>query len=208
MFSVVKFGAKEKETTMGILDKMKEIAAEGQKTLAAQKAREDAKAKELARIIVSTGGIPRPHEVIDAVFAMDSHKEGFFSGASPAKAFEGVKDQLRAAGLVLGGDAIINCQFEYRVAMSGNNQCIEIFAYGTAVKWVKDSRSESPKDTGLNTSSAGARERTPQQPPPPVASAEIAFACPKCSQSLKVVERNRFAEGRTRCEAVFVFLKG
>lgn len=38
----------------------------------------------------------------------------------------------------MGGHAVINCQFEYRVAVSqglmGSKQVIEIFAYGTAVR--------------------------------------------------------------------------
>lgn len=38
----------------------------------------------------------------------------------------------------MGADAVICCQFEYRVAVGqglfGSKQAIEIFAYGTAVK--------------------------------------------------------------------------
>lgn len=43
-------------------------------------------------IKVSTGRISDSVEVIDTIFAMDSHKEGFWSGsADPNIAFEGVK---------------------------------------------------------------------------------------------------------------------
>lgn len=171
---------------MGILDKMKELAAEGQKTLEAQKARENAKAQALAQVVVSTGGIPQPHRVIDAVFAMDSHQEGFFSGsASPAKAFEGVKSQLRQACVAAGGDAVINCQFEYRVALGSNGkQCIEIFAYGTAVKLTKDAPSSStPPSLAPAKDSA---HQPPQQQAAPVSAPEIVFSCPKCAQNLKV----------------------
>lgn len=90
---------------------------------------------------VTTGNISRNYEVIDAIFALDSHKEGFFSGAAnPGKAFDGVKGQLRQRCTELGGDAVICCQFEYRVALAdgvfGKKQAIEIFAYGTAIKYV------------------------------------------------------------------------
>jgi len=46
----------------------------------------------------------------------------------------------------LGGDAIIGCQFEHRVATAqamagllGNKQSVEIFAYGTAVERIEKS---------------------------------------------------------------------
>jgi len=46
--------------------------------------------------------------------------------------------QLREKALQIGAQAIVSCQFEYRVAIGQsvfvNKQCIEIFAYGTAVK--------------------------------------------------------------------------
>ena len=45
---------------------------------------------------------------------------------------------LRKKASELGGHAVINCQFEYRVAVNkgfaGTKQVIEIFAYGTAVR--------------------------------------------------------------------------
>ena len=80
------------------------------------------------------------YKVIDTLFAIDSHKESFFGAAAdPSKAFEGVKNQLRQQCTELGGDAIISCQFEYRNAVhdgfAGAKQIIEIFAYGTAVKF-------------------------------------------------------------------------
>lgn len=46
-------------------------------------------------IKVSTGRVSDNVEVIDTIFAMDSHKEGFWTGAAdPNKAFEGVKNNL------------------------------------------------------------------------------------------------------------------
>ncbi len=89
-------------------------------------------------ILISTGNINQNYEPIDAIFAMDSHKEGFFKSSNPDMAFEGVKEKLREKCQELGGNGVINCQFEYRVAISqgtfGSKQVIEIFAYGTAVK--------------------------------------------------------------------------
>lgn len=89
-------------------------------------------------MIIATGDIKQNYSIIDTIFAMDSHKEGFLSTADPNKAFEGVKSQLTKKCKALGGDAVINCQFEYRVAVGdglmSKKQVIEIFAYGTAVK--------------------------------------------------------------------------
>jgi uncharacterized protein YbjQ (UPF0145 family) len=40
--------------------------------------------------------------------------------------------------LQLGGDVVVNCQFQYRNALAdgiiGRNQSLEILAYGTAVR--------------------------------------------------------------------------
>jgi len=89
-------------------------------------------------ITITTTNINKDYEVIDTVFAIDSHKEGFLSSADPSKAFQGVNQQLKTLCKALGGDAIIGCQFEYRNATAdgfiGKKQVIEIFAYGTAVK--------------------------------------------------------------------------
>jgi hypothetical protein len=90
-------------------------------------------------VVLTTGDIRANYRIIDTVFAMDSHKEKTFSGADPNKAFQGVKKQLRQACESLGGDAVVSCQFEYRVAVAsgafgGSKQVVEIFAYGTAVK--------------------------------------------------------------------------
>ena len=118
--------------------------------------------QRLSQIFISSGPISASFKVIDVVFAMDSHDEGFFknvlqqavgirvAAANPTKAFDKVKLQLRAQCQAMGGDAVINCQFEHRVAVSntipglsagaklipglGNKQVVEIMAYGTVVK--------------------------------------------------------------------------
>ena len=97
---------------------------------------------------VSTCAPPAKYDfkIIDTVFAVDGDSGkagGFFSygkSADPNAAFDKVKEQLRSTAYKLGGDGVINCQFEYRIAVTstGNNarQAIEIFANGTAVKFV------------------------------------------------------------------------
>lgn len=92
-------------------------------------------------IKVSTSGVSRPFEVVDVIFAFDSHKEGFLEGgADPTRAFVKVVNRLRSICAELGGDAVINCQFDYRYAvgasMMGNaKQVVEIYAYGTAIRF-------------------------------------------------------------------------
>jgi len=91
-------------------------------------------------IILTTGDLEVPYEPIDAIFAIGSHTYGglFGSGADPNQAFDGVKRQLRRVCHKRGGDAVVHCDFEYRVAVSsaliGTHQVVEIFAYGTAVR--------------------------------------------------------------------------
>lgn len=119
----------------------------------------DFAAKQRARwenLRVSTCG-PRSgkeYRVIDTIFAIDSSGEaGFFlnTEANPHDAFAKVKEQLRRHAFELGADAVVSCQFEYRVAIStnearaaianwagtsgGHSQCVEIFAYGTAINY-------------------------------------------------------------------------
>ena len=92
-------------------------------------------------IIITTGDLKIDYEVIDAVFALDSCKEGILWGADPSKAFEKVKNKLRKKCKELDGDAVINCQFEYRYTDTINTfnvdkEVVEIFAYGTAVYFI------------------------------------------------------------------------
>lgn len=142
---------------MSMFDKLKgQVANAGEKFKEEiQKAQEQAKEKRVAteaeeaernerfsKIKVSTSSVSQPFEVVDVVFAFDSHKEGFLDGgADPTKAFVKVVNRLRSICADLGGDAVINCQFDYRYAVGsslvGNaKQVIEIYAYGTAVKFI------------------------------------------------------------------------
>jgi hypothetical protein len=101
-------------------------------------ARNEEAAKEVAAIVLTTGDLRQPYFVFDTLIALDSHEAEMFSDADPAMAFDGVKVQLRIKAHALSADAVICCQFEYRVAVEhgffGSRQAIEIFAYGTAVK--------------------------------------------------------------------------
>lgn len=142
---------------MSMFDKLKDqVANAGEKLKEEiQKAQDQAKEKKalsdaedaarnerFARIKVSTSSINQQYEVVDIIFAFDSHKEGFLeNGADPTKAFVKVVNRLRSICADLGGDAVINCQFDYRYAVGsslvGNaKQVIEIYAYGTAVKYI------------------------------------------------------------------------
>ncbi len=91
-----------------------------------------------SNILITTGDIHEDYEIIDAVFAIDACQENLFNSADPNKAFEKVKDALRKKAEDLGGHAVINCQFEYRVTSNSAGrfklQRVEIFAYGTAVR--------------------------------------------------------------------------
>lgn len=142
---------------MSMFDKLKDqVANAGEKLKEEiQKAQDQAKEKKalsdaedaarnerFSKIKVSTSSINQQYEVVDIIFAFDSHKEGFLeNGADPTKAFVKVVNRLRSICADLGGDAVINCQFDYRYAVGsslvGNaKQVIEIYAYGTAVKYI------------------------------------------------------------------------
>jgi DNA-directed RNA polymerase subunit RPC12/RpoP len=100
------------------------------------------RAKEISKIILTTGDFKEPYGILDTIIALDAHEAGYFSSANPSTAFDGVKNQLRTIAYDMGADAVICCQFEYRVAVGqglfGSKQAIEIFAYGTAVKLQKE----------------------------------------------------------------------
>jgi hypothetical protein len=96
-------------------------------------------------IAIATGDIHTPYEPIDTIFALGSHTYGSLfggSGGDPNAAFEGVKQQLRRVCFSRGGDAVVNCLFEYRVSTTPGliaaNQVVEIFAYGTAVRYKQE----------------------------------------------------------------------
>ena len=91
----------------------------------------------MADVIISTGDVKGEYEVLDTIFALGSGEAGLFTRA-PDNAFKGVKSELISKCKNLGGNAVIFCQFEYRITVNeglfGNKQGVEIFAYGTAVR--------------------------------------------------------------------------
>ena len=92
-------------------------------------------------IIVTTGNIDYPYQVVDCIFALDCTQETFLNPTNPRLAFDGVKQQLKEQCVELGGHAVICTQFEYRSALAdgffGKKNAIEIFAYGTVVRWME-----------------------------------------------------------------------
>ena len=92
---------------------------------------------KMSDVIISTGSISEKYEVIDTIFALGSGEAGLLTRA-PDNAFKGVKSELASKCKALGGDAVIFCQFEYRITLNeglfGKKQGVEIFAYGTAVR--------------------------------------------------------------------------
>lgn len=124
---------------MGFFDKIKKAAAAAEAEAQAKKKAEETLNSNEKAVTISTGDIHGRYNVVDAIFAFDSHGTELFATADPATAFTGLKRKLRLHALTIGADAVINCQFEYRVAVGkgtfgGSKQCVELFAYGTAVK--------------------------------------------------------------------------
>ena len=91
-----------------------------------------------SQVIIATGPPPFDYEIIDTIFVLDTLSKKLFSTSSPSAAFEGAKNQLKLRADKLGGDAVINCKFDYRVSAGhgifGVIHDLEIFAYGTLVK--------------------------------------------------------------------------
>ncbi len=126
-------------STMGLLDSIKNAAAAANAREQAQKNAEATLRMNPGCVVISTGGVSERYDVIEAIFAMDSHGTELFANADPAAAFEGLKQKLRTQAVILGANGVIHCQFQYRVSLGegmfgGKKQCIELFAYGTAVK--------------------------------------------------------------------------
>ena len=95
-------------------------------------------------VAISTGDISGQYEIVDVVMALASDgAPGLLAGdGDPNTCFRHVVKLLREQAFSLGGDAVVNCSFEHRVAVTGEGilmkQAIEIFAYGTVVKRNED----------------------------------------------------------------------
>ncbi len=91
---------------------------------------------ENTHVVVITSGLSVPFSPIDSVTAIASQDAGF-GGHDLDGIFRKVKNKLRQQCLDLAGDAVINCHFSERSAVSKGlvaTQVIEIWAYGTVVK--------------------------------------------------------------------------
>lgn len=89
-------------------------------------------------MIYSSGDIKDEYQVVDLVFAMGNSTEGFMSGCNPIEAYQRVTQRLGEVASSVGGDAVINIRFDFRVAAAPGvfspNQAFEVYAYGTAVR--------------------------------------------------------------------------
>ena len=92
-------------------------------------------------VLLSTGEIGQPYDVIDAIFAYGSSTDGFLKTANPLEAYQKVAGVLKERATAAGGDAVTFATFDYRVAASagcGGGKAFEVFAYGTAVRIRRD----------------------------------------------------------------------
>lgn len=91
-----------------------------------------------SHVVISTGTPPWDYEILDTIFVLDTLDKKFFSTSSPSVAFKGAKKQLKVMAEEKGGDAVIDCHFDYRISAGhgifGAIHDLEIFAYGTLVK--------------------------------------------------------------------------
>ena len=111
-----------------------------------QKRAEHERKKKLRKknLTVSTSGAP-PHwkwEIIDTIFVACSDGRGGLNSqnGSIENAWHNACHILKNEAYKLGADKVINTQFEYRFATIGNNaaQAAEIFAYGTAIRFIEE----------------------------------------------------------------------
>lgn len=133
----------------GLAEGVSECGKQARNKQQADHAKELERAKEQSRwdnLVVSTGppSAQFAYSIIDTVFAVDGDGETrvlFGENGDPNIAFHKVKHRLRQRAFALGADCVINCQFEYRTAVSGgllgSGQAIELFAYGTAIRFLK-----------------------------------------------------------------------
>lgn len=160
---------REKELAMQQQKERKEQALREEKEREEKRQQDELNAerdrKRFASLTVSTCSPPPNYifEILDTVFAFDSDGDAgvvLAKNGDPNVAFKRVKHRLKQAAFDIGADAVINCQFEYRVAVAVNRtsqaigaaisglmdtniavgpscaQAIEIFAYGTAIRFL------------------------------------------------------------------------
>ena len=90
-------------------------------------------------MLISTTNINENYDVIDVIFNLHTiEPKGFLGtgGLNMEEGFNSAKAALFEKARSRGGDAIIGCEFDVRVAVSGmaNKQVLEIYSWGTVVK--------------------------------------------------------------------------
>jgi hypothetical protein len=101
----------------------------GRKLCPACAAKADEYLAKLARIIVSTGDLARPYEVVQVVIQVEGGIDGW--DAIFARALR----SLKADALKLGCDAVISVAVEHRTILHGETPGVEFLLYGTAVRF-------------------------------------------------------------------------
>lgn len=93
---------------------------------------------DMSQIIISTGDINEKYKILDTIMVLGSDVAGWIKGANPNQAFEMVKEQMRSIAVEKGGNAVINCQFQFRYAVDTKMlimaQAFELYGYGTVVR--------------------------------------------------------------------------
>ncbi len=90
-------------------------------------------------MLISTTNINEKYDIIDVIFNLHTvEPKGFLGtgGLNMEEGFNSAKAALIEKARSRGGDAIIGCEFDVRVAVAGmsNKQVLEIFSWGTVVK--------------------------------------------------------------------------
>jgi hypothetical protein len=89
----------------------------------------------------SSGDANRPFRVIDLVVGFASKSEGCGGVIDVEDVYERALDRLTEGAREMGANGLLFVNFQSRVASSqgcgGPQQVFEVFAWGTAVLWVK-----------------------------------------------------------------------
>ena len=93
-------------------------------------------------MIISSGTLCEKYKVLDLVVAFESQTAGCGSSIKVEKAYKNALASLVKSAEAKEADAIINVNFQNRVATvavgcGSSGQAFEVFAWGTAVKVVE-----------------------------------------------------------------------
>ncbi|MDH6364359.1 uncharacterized protein YbjQ (UPF0145 family) [Enterococcus sp. PF1-24] len=89
---------------------------------------------QIKEVVLSTGNVNRKYLVRDLIFATDQINVDLFAEENQLNdLLAPIKHQLKMKALEYGGDAVINCHFDYQQHGTITN----IFAYGTVVQFTQ-----------------------------------------------------------------------